>query len=156
LTKREADRIARQADTLRALGFTSVEADQLRRISLTLHRWHERECGSDHACVVRGHVVDGEFIYDDAGDAYEEHAGVSGRARYQRVPDRERGALTRLTAILAARNARVHAEYPQRETELRVYIQTDPRGAALYLIRPGDVPEGASVDSYYDRGVCVY
>ena len=28
-----------------------------------------------------------------------------------------------------------------------------PRGVALYLVRASDVPAGASVDSYYSRGI---
>ena len=44
------------------------------------------------------------------------------------------------------------ARYPT----LSSYVQGDPRGAALYILRPGDVPEGASVDSYYNRGIAVY
>jgi hypothetical protein len=36
------------------------------------------------------------------------------------------------------------------------YIQTDPRGAALYILRPGDVPEGKDAGAYYNRGICVY
>ena len=40
--------------------------------------------------------------------------------------------------------------------ELEAYIQTDPRGAALYILRPGDIPEGVRAESCYDRGICVY
>jgi hypothetical protein len=36
------------------------------------------------------------------------------------------------------------------------YIQPDPRGAALYILRPGDVPVGERADSYYSRGLCVH
>ena len=36
-----------------------------------------------------------------------------------------------------------------------LYVQGDPRGAPLYLIFPGDVPEGQDVGSYYSRGLCV-
>jgi hypothetical protein len=43
-----------------------------------------------------------------------------------------------------------------RYKKLSSYIQTDPRGAALYIIRPGDVPEGGDVNAYYSRGICVY
>lgn len=43
---------------LLALGFSFEEASTLRRISMTLHRWHEMECGdgNDYAswCIVRG------------------------------------------------------------------------------------------------------
>ena len=36
------------------------------------------------------------------------------------------------------------------------YYQTDPRGAAVYLIFPGDIREGVSVESSYSNGVCLY
>ena len=44
------------------------------------------------------------------------------------------------------------AKYPG----LSAYVQTDPRGVALYILRPGDVPEGGDVDAYYSRGIAVY
>jgi hypothetical protein len=157
MTKREAQRQNEQEHTLIALGFTSGEAEVLRRISMTLHRWHERECGSDSACLVRGRWnQDAQtFEYDDDGPPHEEYANGSGRHRYARVPDRERGALARLAAILKARNARPMPA-DMRPGELTSYIQGDPRGAALYIIRPGDVPDGQSVNGYYTRGICVY
>ena len=144
MTRQEAVRIHQQESILLNLGFTTAEAEQLRRISMTLHRWHEGECGSDHRCLVRGRMVNGEFVYDDDGAAYWEVSGMSGPNRYYRTPDREAGAKRRLAAILKS-----HAP-------MRAYIQTDPRGAALYILRPGDVPEGAAVGAYYHRGVCVY
>ena len=177
MTRQEAIRQTEQANRLVALGFTAAEAKQLRRISMILHRWHERECGSDSACVVRGrwdHVRQ-TFDYDDHGLVFEEYAGRSGRDRYARVPDRETGAKRRLATILAARNGREEPIQHTAETcpgrpcsdacdhverydgiTIRAYLQTDPRGAALYLLRPGDVPEGERDDSYYSRGVCVY
>jgi hypothetical protein len=39
---------------------------------------------------------------------------------------------------------------------MQAYVQGDPRGASLYIIRQGDVPEGQDVDSYYNRGIAVY
>lgn len=53
MNRREAERLTRQADTLRALGFTAEEAESLRRISMTLRRWHERECGDGNGCIER-------------------------------------------------------------------------------------------------------
>jgi hypothetical protein len=173
MTKREALRQTEQENTLLALGFTRTEAEQLRRISMTLHRWHELECGMDNGygsyCVVRGHKVNGEFLYSDHGTPHYEISGISGPNRYSRIPDRETGAKKRLQAIIDARNARALARAsegaandPQappmdwRQLSVSAYIQTDPRGAALYIIRPGDVPNGASVESYYNRGICVY
>jgi hypothetical protein len=38
---------------------------------------------------------------------------------------------------------------------LSFYHQGDPRGCALYVLRPGDVPEGKSADAYYSRGIPV-
>lgn len=169
MTKKEAVRQSQQEQTLIALGFTLSEAEALRRISMTLHRWHELECGTDRYCIVRGHKVNGEFLYSDHGAPHYEIAGTSGPNRYSRTPDRETGAKKRLAAIVVSRNARAIAQAsetaktdPQappmdwRDLSVSTYIQTDPRGAALYILRPGDVPEGASVESYYNRGICVY
>ena len=99
---------------------------------MQLHGWHERECGTDNGCIERD---------DTTGKTYWRNA-MSGR-RY-RIPDRETGALKRLNAIMAA--------YPS----LSAYVQGDPRGASLYVLHPGDVPEGAQPDSHYDRGLAVY
>lgn len=167
MTRKEAIRLNDQAARLMELGFTQAEAEQLRRISMTLHRWHEGECGTDHACIVRGHWdrEKQELIYDDNGRPYWEQSGGTGRSRYQPIAaDREKGARKRLQGIIDARNRREvcadgddcpdAAHHTRRP--LSAYIQTDPRGAALYIIRPGDVPDGKDVCSYYDRGVCVY
>ena len=165
MTRKEAERQTHQADTLRALGFTRDEAEALRRISLTLHRWHEMECGTDRLCIVRGHMIDGKFAYADDGSPFYEFANFTGRYRYAPIADREKGALRRLAAIVNRRNARIatpdevniHASCVAKLTgHLSTYIQTDPRGVALYLIRPSDMPEGADVSAYYSRGICVY
>ena len=169
MTRKEAMRQTDQQNRLMGLGFTADEADQLRRISMTLHRWHERECGTDSACLVRGrwNHENQTFEYDDHGFAFEEYANGSGRRRYHRVPDREQGALQRLRRIISDRNQRVITATPEPDTiqgcvdnainlSVRPYIQADPRGAALYLLRPGDVPEGEDAGSYYTRGIVVY
>ncbi len=132
MNKRERERLTAQENALMALGFTADEADTLRRISRTLRRWHELECGVDNGAIERD---------DDTQRPYW-CSSTTGR-RYP-VADRERGALRRL-----ARGMATHAP-------LTYYIQTDPRGAALYILRPGDVPEGADPASCYTRGICVY
>lgn len=157
MTKHEAERLTRQTDTLIALGFTRDEADALRRISMTLRRWHEHEC---NGTIQR----DGEN-----GDGRPYWYNPSGPTRAPRrpgayIPDRERGAEKRLKAIIGLANARrlagVDPETGQPQAyadgHLACYLQTDPRGAALYILRPGDVPEGGSPSSYYSRGICVY
>ncbi len=132
MTRNEAMRLTRQTDTLRSLGFTYDDAESLRRISMTLHRWHENVCGTGNGCIERDEAT---------GKAYWLNA-VSGRRTA--VPDRETGARRRLAAVMA--------QHPT----LAAYVQTDPRGCALYVLRPGDVPEGADAECCYSRGVAVY
>ena len=155
MNRKEAQRQTAQEDTLISLGFTRDEADRLRRISLTLHRWYERACGTDTGCIERDEATDKPFWITETGNPR------TGFRRHKiAIPDREKGALKRLGHIVGMRNTRVWAATPGahavREVAVHPYIQTDPRGAALYILRPGDVPEGANPDSYYDRGVCVY
>jgi hypothetical protein len=143
MTRKEAERLTRQADSLRSLGFTSEEAEQLRRISMTLHRWHELECGNDHGCIEREEATNKPFW----SSSHVPHRRA--------IADRETGALKRLDKIISERNKRA-VKPGSSKTALGYYIQTDPRGAALYIIRPDDVPVGADVSAYYNRGICVY
>ncbi len=117
---------------LQSLNISRDDAEALRRISMQLHRWHELECGVETGGVERDEET-GKVTW------YSSHSG-----RRFPYPDRETGALKRLSTIMA--------RYPA----LGHYVQGDPRGAALYILRAGDVPEGASVDSYYSRGLAVY
>ena len=150
MTRREALRQTQQEHTLFELGFTREEAEALRRIALTLHRWHERECGDEHGCIERD---------ESTGQTFWLHA-MTGRR--WRIPDRETGAVKRLNAIIAARNARIRVAHAIGDvlgpatSNLSYYIQGDPRGAPLYLLRPGDVADGQDVHSAYYRGLCVY
>lgn len=132
MTKREAERRARLYETLQSLGFTEAEADTMRRISNTLQNWHSKECGDDWGSIERDETT---------GKAY--YITAEYRRRYP-IPDRETGARKRLAAIMASR------------PHLSTYIQTDPRGAALYILRPSDIPEGKDPAAYYSRGICVY
>lgn len=156
MTRKEAIRQTMQADTLRSLGFTRDEAESLRRISIRLRSWHERECGTDGGCIER----------DEHGRAMW-HSSYSGRLTP--IRDMESGARKRLSAIIATRNARI-TDDSSRDAEQHIhatchakltgivsaYVQTDPRGCALCILRPGDVPAGADVSSYYSRGIAVY
>lgn len=154
ITKTEAMRQAHQENVLLSLGFTFEEARNLRRISMALRRWFERECGIDGGAIERD---------PDTGRPYwiSEDNGRGPRRRWP-VADRETGALKRLGAIMAARNSRTPplsvVMLPDRAAPdtLTAYIQTDPRGAALYILRPGDVPEGKDPGAYYTRGICIY
>jgi hypothetical protein len=144
-TKREYERRMRQADTLRQLGFTPQEAHALRRISMTLHRWHELECGDGNGCIERDEKTGAPYWYNANARYVDPHDPRARRA----IPDREKGAIKRLEKILAQRLERTRFY-------LGYYIQTDPRGAALYILRPDDVPQGADASAYYSRGICVY
>jgi hypothetical protein len=132
------------------LGFTRDEAEALRRISNTLHRWFEHECNG--AIQREGENGNGRPFW------YNTNTG----RKIGPVADREAGAIRRLRKIIARVNLHErHGIMPDgsgadRTGALDYYIQGDPRGAALYIIRPGDVPERQDVNSYYTRGIVVY
>jgi hypothetical protein len=138
-------------DRLLNAGISFEHAQELRRISMTLHRWYELECGdgNDYAswCITRGKKTGKVFEYDDAGKPYIErhmyrfamtsHGQHDTTTTYTLIADRERGALKRLAAIMA--------NYPK----LNAYLQTDPRGCALYI--------GENLtDTNYNQGIAVY
>ena len=122
----------RQEAALRKAGIRTEDLPTLRRISHTLHRWFEKECGDGHGCIERE---------EETNQTYWLNATTGTRTP---IADREGGARRRLKTLMA--------RYPQ----LTPYIQTDPRGVALYLLRPGDVPKGEKLESYYSRGIGVY
>ncbi len=151
--------MARKYDCIDALvkaGISYQDAVALRRISMTLHRWHELECGggNDYGSwsITRGHKIKDKaapgryvFNYDDDGDPYMEYHHHQGdtRTTYDRLPDREKGALKRLAKIMA--------NYPGHP----YYVQTDPRGCSLYILRPGDLPAEGRLDENYNKGIAV-
>ena len=145
MTKREAEDLHHQRNRLAALGIPYGDAETLRRISMTLRRWSDLECGdgNDYGswCIER----------DDNGDGkpfmVHHHYAHSGTAPFplpSRTPiqDRERGALRRLAILMSG--------YP----DLTFYHQTDPRGCALYIVKRADVA-GLDISSVYTRGVAV-
>ena len=125
-------------DSLTRAGISHADAVALRRISMTLHRWHENECGTKHGHIEQNETT-GEWSYVTNWFQYGKQ-----QTHRHRIADREAGAKKRLAKIMA--------RYPAMSS----YIQGDPRGAALYILRPGDVREGQSIDSCYSNGVAVY
>lgn len=115
-------------------GIERQDALALRRIAMQLHRWHELECGVENGGVERDETT---------GKTYW-CSSYSGN----RTPcaDRETNALKRLAKIMRM--------YAYRG--LKAFVQGDPRGAALYILRPGDVPDGLTEDACYNRGIAVY
>lgn len=114
---------------LAEVGITPAEVDALLRCERALSLFGERECN-------------GEIERDEeTGRVY--HISRYNYKRCGRARDTETAALQRATAI-----ASTHG--------LTVYHQTDPRGCALYILRPGDVRPGtdpAGID--YTRGVAI-
>ena len=125
---------------LQTLGFTSEEAYSLRRIAMALQRWAELECGTDN-----GHASYSIERDETTGKPFMcVYPHRDSKCHRTAIADREAGALRRLAKIMAA------------HPELVSYHQTDPRGAALYILRRSDVRDGERIDSIYPRGVAVY
>lgn len=138
---------------LRDTGISTDDALALRRIAMTLHRWHELECGDGNNygswCITRGKKSGKEFEHNDDGAPYlEHHHYLHGHGKdyvsYSKLADRERGALKRLAKIMA--------KYPT----YWAYVQTDPRGAPLYIIDRECEPESHDATANYSRGIAVY
>lgn len=112
------------------LGFDYNDATALRRISMALRRWYEHKC---NGAIQRDEKTGKPYWYN----------ADTGRELFP-VADRERGAKKRLAKIMGRYPAYGH------------YLQTDPRGCALYILRAGDVPHGEYPGAYYSRGIPVY
>ena len=149
MNRKEAMRINAQDDALRQLGFTLAECDKLRRISNTLRNWHELECGTGDGQVTRSIERDGDELDSKPYMRIQRSTPTKYQDLRYRIPDRETGARKRLAAIMNSVNC-------THQNPLSAYIQGDPRGAALYIICPGDVPDGEDVHAFYHRGICVY
>lgn len=124
---------------LQDAGISWEHANALRRISMTLHRWCELECGDGNDYASWAIERD-----EQTGKPYMVRYPHDGKPRRTPVADREKGALKRLQTIMS--------HYPNYVA----YHQTDPRGAAVYVVRKDDIPEGATLDSCYNRGIAVY
>lgn len=124
MNKQESVTMAR----LIGAGFSYDDANKIRLIEKTLHRWAEAECN--------GEIERNEQTQKPVRVIEWE----SGRKTYP-TADRETGAIKRLEKILT--------QYP----EWTYYHQTDPRGAALYMIRKADVVQ--PLESNYSRGIAI-
>ena len=89
-------------NSLTNAGIRYEDAVALRRISMTLHRWHELECGDGNNyaswSLVRGRKTGKAFEYDDNGKPYMEvHSHTENTpaiARFQIVRRAPRNAST--------------------------------------------------------------
>jgi hypothetical protein len=185
-TQRERYEVMRR---LQGLGISYDDAYRLRRVSMTLQRWFELECGdgndygswaiereeSDYwkclYCKERWYHPDTPktpYTSECAKHDNKQHRVIRVEATNlpymvhhhylhghgkdyttrTRIADKETGARKRL--------AKMMEKYP----DLAYYIQTDPRGCALYILSKEDreyaATHGYALDQIYNRGVAVY
>ena len=89
--------------------------ESLYKIERTLHRWHELECGADGGCIEQ----------DETTGKWTLRREIGSKEYTRPIADREKGALRRLVNLLEPFKDRAAA-----------FVQSDPRGAALYLYDP--------------------
>ena len=139
MTKRQ--RAARFVEMMGTLGFTAGETCALLKAERTLHRWAEMECGTGDDRVSISVERD-----EQTGKPFRRvqyMAGGKWQDRKSPCRDMEGAALRRIGGIFGGKPG------------LSFYHQGDPRGCALYVIRPNDVPAGGDVNAYYSRGIPV-
>lgn len=134
-TQKERDEVLHRLDRL---GISSDDANTLRRISLTLSRWFELECGDGNEWASWSIERD-----ETTGKPYKCIYSHTDKMRRDPIADRETGARLRLAKLMA--------KYPG----LIAYIQTDPRGASLYILTLEQLGQD-DIESVYSRGVAVY
>lgn len=136
---------------LRDAGISADDAFALRRIAMTLHRWFELECGTNGPDPNLTDAIERDGNEDDSTPYYIRSGHfktVNGKSEYKvlrwRIPDRETGARKRLAKIMA--------KYP----DLWAYVQTDCRGAPLYIGQYNPATKGADPHLFYNSGIAVF
>lgn len=136
----------RKYDSVTALvgaGISYDDAVALRRISMTLHRWHELECGDSNAHASWGIERDEETNKPYLVTHFNSPT-MGTKPRRTPIADREAGALKRLDTIMRA--------YPK----FAYYAQTDPRGCSLYILTEHQLATyGRELESIYSQGIPV-
>jgi len=142
MNKREQQEQQWMLDSLRRAGIESEDLQPLRRISMTLHRWFELECGTGNDRVTESVERDEET---DKPFRRVQYMGATGwiDKRYP-IADKEKGAIKRLDVL--------RAKYPA----FVFYVQSDPRGCALYAVPVASIGEGEHIESIYTRGIAIY
>lgn len=133
MTKRKVETLRR----LESLGIPWEQCFTLWRAQLTLLRWAEGECGTGNDWA-SWHIERDE----KTGTPYRVTIPNKGTERRERIPDREKGALRRVKAIVEA------------VPGLTFYHQTDPRGCSLYVGKASDLG-GFDPERAYHRLVAV-
>jgi hypothetical protein len=141
-TQKERYEVLQRLDRL---GIAYDDACALRRIALTLRRWFELECGDGNNytswAIERDEFTDIPYMVRH----HYRHGMGKDSVSKRRIPDKETGARKRLAALLA--------KYPA----LHAYIQTDPRGASLYILTAEQLAYyNKPINSIYNNGIAVY
>lgn len=132
LATRIADHIDPKRDRISTFDL-SDPANVLRRAQMALHRWHELECGTDAGHIEEAVGPDGNtyYLFRPAG-----RMTSKGWVQLQGWPMRNTydPAIKRVQAAC-------------KELGLNYYVQTDPRGCALYVSDKPLTPEN------YNHGI---
>jgi hypothetical protein len=142
MNKREKLEMQWMLDRLQGAGISSEDLQPLRRISMTLRRWFELECGTGTSYVTKS--VERDEVTDKPFERIQYMSTHGWVDKRHPIADREKGAIKRLDVF--------RAKYPQ----LVFYVQGDPRGCALYAVPVASIREGEAVDSIYNRGIAIY
>lgn len=131
-TESKALRAPRLAQSLADFNLSPDEIAKLLRLEKKLSRWHELQCGLD-----AGHVeeVGGE------GSGKWEFVNRHGN----RSPIRDAGKQAR----------KVLNAFTAENPDLYFFVQPDPRGCALYLLKKSQVESGERLNAVYSRGVAI-
>lgn len=122
----KANRLARLTERLANAGVPIPMVPELLRLERRLRRWHEMECGTD-----RGHI-------ERDSEGRPSFVGQTGRS--YRIRDSEKACLARLEQLLG----KLTNPY---------YVQTDPRGCALYFVPVANIT--GPLETCYSRGIAV-
>ena len=139
MTKRQ--KTALFFDRMTNLGFSHAETDALLKAERALTRWAELECGisdANRSVSIYRDEETGKPFY-----RVEYRVGNEWKTRTEPRRDTEKAALQTVARIMESKPG------------FRAYHQTDPRGVALYLIRPGDIEAGEDVARLYNRGLAM-
>lgn len=138
MNKRERERItAMYSRCIEVVGLSYSQTETIRKASMALSRWCERECNGEVERDERTNLV---YHF------YDVHTITGWKRESYRVPDRETGAKRRIDAILDS-----------AAPDWAWYYQTDPHGCAVYLYRKADLAEGQDINSVYSSiGIAIY
>lgn len=138
----KAQRILNLYGQMNRIGISDRDTEQLLRVERSLSRWFTLECGdsNDYAswAIERDETTNKPYMVRHLYGL----GRVKARIVREPLPDRETGARKKLAAIMA--------NYP----DLVAYVQTDPRGCALYILTKEQIGN-SEIDSVYTRGVAV-